>query len=81
KQELSEFFSTHPASTKRAETLNGKLSWALDIRRQCNCLPLLENINLGLPNFSKTPDKEVCIGTTAREKSRSYTSYPCGSKH
>ncbi|CAF3416917.1 unnamed protein product [Rotaria socialis] len=60
KQAIPEFFSTHPASNKRAETLKRKISWALEIRHQCNCLPLIENITLGLPKILEQPlDKKT----------------------
>ncbi|CAF0810353.1 unnamed protein product [Rotaria sordida] len=58
--ELPEFISTHPASAKRAETLNEKLPWALDIRRQCHCSPLPENKPpVSKLNISNNPNEKV----------------------
>ncbi|CAF3637418.1 unnamed protein product [Rotaria sordida] len=57
---LPEFISTHPASAKRAETLNEKLPWALDIRRQCHCSPLPENKPpVSKLNISNNPNEKV----------------------
>jgi len=57
--EIPEFMSTHPANAKRAESLNEKLPWALDIRRQCNCFPLPENKPLGALNLSTNPNEKI----------------------
>ncbi|CAF3977765.1 unnamed protein product [Rotaria sp. Silwood2] len=60
-QEVSEFLSTHPANAKRAENLNEKLPWALDIRRQCKCAPLPENKPVSTLNLPKNSDEKVSI--------------------
>ncbi|CAF0792979.1 unnamed protein product [Rotaria sp. Silwood1] len=57
--EVPEFISTHPASARRAETLNEKLPWALDIRRQCNCSPLPEHKPVGKLNLPKHSDEKI----------------------
>ncbi|CAF4360586.1 unnamed protein product, partial [Rotaria sordida] len=45
---------------KRAETLNEKLPWALDIRRQCHCSPLPENKPpVSKLNISNNPNEKV----------------------
>lgn len=57
--EIPEFFSTHPAHSKRAATLKERMPWALDIRHQCNCSPLQENKELGVVNLPKHPGDKV----------------------
>ena len=58
KEEIPEFISTHPAHERRAENLEDKLPWALDIRERCNCYPLPKRA-VGALKLEKHPEEKV----------------------
>lgn len=59
KEALPEFVSTHPAHEHRAENLEEKLPWALEIRQLCKCYPLPEKKILGALNITKHPEEKI----------------------